>query len=95
MAERSKAWNIPDHSNTLIVGSTPTPGMNVCFHSLFVFYYVGSGLATGWSPVQGVLPTVYKIQVSELISSELAQVRYFNPSRQKKKFQSAIISVFW
>jgi hypothetical protein len=30
-----------------------------------VFYAVvciGSGLATGWSPVQGVLPTVYKIK---------------------------------
>jgi hypothetical protein len=27
----------------------------------FVLSCVGSGLATGWSPVQGLLPTVYKI----------------------------------
>jgi hypothetical protein len=71
MDERFKAWNIFAHSNTGIVGSIPTRGMNVCFHSAFVLHYVGSGLTTGWSPVQGVLPTVCKIQISELISSEL------------------------
>jgi hypothetical protein len=34
--------------------------MSVCFCSVFVFVLscVGSGLATGWSPIQGVLPTV-------------------------------------
>jgi hypothetical protein len=34
----------------------------VCVYSVFVLSCVGSGLATGWSPVQGVLPTVYKIK---------------------------------
>jgi hypothetical protein len=29
---------------------------------LFVLSCVGSGLATGWSPGQGILPTVYKIK---------------------------------
>jgi hypothetical protein len=29
---------------------------------MFVLSCEGSGLATGWSPVQGVLPTVYKIK---------------------------------
>jgi hypothetical protein len=29
---------------------------------LFVLFWIGSGLATGWSPVQGVLPTVYRIK---------------------------------
>jgi hypothetical protein len=29
--------------------------MSVCVYSVFV---LGSGLATGWSPIQGVLPTV-------------------------------------
>jgi hypothetical protein len=39
-----------------IVGSNPTQDMNVC---LCLFYVsTGSGLATGTSPVQGVLPTV-------------------------------------
>jgi hypothetical protein len=32
--------------------------MDICVYPVFVFSYVGSGLAAGWSPVQGVLPTV-------------------------------------
>jgi hypothetical protein len=32
--------------------------MSVYVHSVFVMSFVDSGLATGWSPVQGVLPTV-------------------------------------
>jgi hypothetical protein len=36
--------------------------MDVCLvYSVFVLPCVGSGLATGWSPVRAVLPTVYKI----------------------------------
>jgi hypothetical protein len=42
---------------------------------------VGSGLATCWSPIQGVLPTVCKIQISELINSEWPQARERNQSR--------------
>jgi hypothetical protein len=51
-------------SNTGIVGSNPTQGMGicVCLFCLCVVLCVGSGLATGWSPVQGVLPTVYKLR---------------------------------
>jgi hypothetical protein len=51
---RSKSWTIFARSNTGIVGSNPTRGMDVCVYSVFV---LGSGLATGWSPVQRVLPT--------------------------------------
>jgi hypothetical protein len=32
--------------------------MFVCVYSMFVLSCVGSGLTMGWSPVQGVLPTV-------------------------------------
>jgi hypothetical protein len=35
--------------------------------SVFVLSCVGSGLATSWSPVQGVLPTVCKIRSFRLI----------------------------
>jgi hypothetical protein len=56
-----------------------------CVHSVFVLSYIGSGLATGWSHVKGALPTLYKIKISELISSEWAQARESNPSRKKKK----------
>jgi hypothetical protein len=46
-------------SKTEILGSNPTRGMDVCprFY-VSVFSYVGRGLASGRSPVQGVLPTV-------------------------------------
>jgi hypothetical protein len=36
--------------------------MSVCLCTVFVLSYAGSGLATSWSPVQGVLPTVYKLR---------------------------------
>jgi hypothetical protein len=36
--------------------------MDVCFYSLFVRSCVGSGRAIVWSPAQGALPTVYRIE---------------------------------
>jgi hypothetical protein len=62
VAALSKAWTAFVHSNAGIVGSNPNQGMDVCV-SLFYVYIVlcvGSGLATGPSPVQEVLPTVYR-----------------------------------
>jgi hypothetical protein len=56
VAARSKIWTVFARSNAGIVGSNPTQAMDVC-----VVLCVGSGLATGWSLVQGVLPTVYRI----------------------------------
>jgi hypothetical protein len=49
--------------NTGVVGSNPTRGMVVCVRLFCVcaVLCVGSGLATGQSPVQGVLPTEYRI----------------------------------
>jgi hypothetical protein len=35
----------------------------VCVYSVFALSCVGSGLATGWSHVQGVLPIVYKCKI--------------------------------
>jgi hypothetical protein len=51
-------------SNTGIVGSNLTRCMDVCVRlvGVCVVLCVGSGLATGWSPVQGVLPTVYRLR---------------------------------
>jgi hypothetical protein len=64
MAAWSKAWTAFARSNTGIVGSNPTWGMDVCVHlfCVFVLSCVGSGLAMGWSLIQGVLPTVYRIK---------------------------------
>jgi hypothetical protein len=45
-------------SNTGIVGSNPIWSMDVCVHLFCVSAVLcaGSGLTTGWSPIQGVLP---------------------------------------
>jgi hypothetical protein len=64
VAARSKAWTVFSRLNAGIVGSNPTRGMDVCMRlfCVCVVLYVGSGLATGWFPVQGVLLTVYRIK---------------------------------
>jgi hypothetical protein len=58
-AARSKAWTIFARSNNGVVGSNSTRGMDVCVLLFYVCVVlcIGRGLATGWSPSQGVLPT--------------------------------------
>jgi hypothetical protein len=55
---RSRAWTVFARPNTEVVGSNPTRGMDVCLSSFCVHVV----LATGWSLIQGVLPTVCKIK---------------------------------
>jgi hypothetical protein len=60
VAARSKAWTVFARSNAGIVGSNPAQGMDVSVRLFYVCVVlcVGSGLATGWSLVQGAIPTV-------------------------------------
>jgi hypothetical protein len=60
----SKEWTVFDRSNTGIVGSNSTRDMDACVRlfCVCVALCVASGFATGWSPVHGVLPTVYRIK---------------------------------
>jgi hypothetical protein len=64
VAAWSKAWTVFACSNPGIVGLKATRGMDVCVRLFYVCVVlcVGSGLATGWSPVQGVLPAVYRLR---------------------------------
>jgi hypothetical protein len=48
---KKKARVVFSRSDAGIVGSNPTQSIDVCVYSV-----LGSGLATGWSLVQGVLP---------------------------------------
>jgi hypothetical protein len=75
VAARSKAWHVFVRLNTGIVGSNSARGMDVCVYPVFVLSCVGSGLATGWSLVQGVLPIVYKCKITEPHKEE-AKARY-------------------
>jgi hypothetical protein len=62
VTERSKACTVFARSEAGIVGSNPTQDMDVwCVYEFFcvcVVLCLGSGLATGQSLVQGVLPSV-------------------------------------
>jgi hypothetical protein len=40
----------------------PLEGMDVCVYSVFVSSCVGSGLASGWSPFQEILPTLSRLR---------------------------------
>jgi hypothetical protein len=64
VAARSKAWIFFARTNSGIVFSNPTHGMNVCVRLFraYVVLCVGSGLATAWFPVQGVLATVCRLK---------------------------------
>jgi hypothetical protein len=79
VATRSKAWTVFVRLNNGIVGSNSTQGMDVCVCLLYVYVVlcVGSDLATGWSPVQGVLPTAYSI--TKLKKEASAQQRAVEP----------------
>jgi hypothetical protein len=57
-ATRSKAWTVFVRLKAGIVGSNPTQDMDVWCVCVCVVQRLGSGLATGWSLVQGVLPSV-------------------------------------
>jgi hypothetical protein len=62
VASRSNTSTVFARSNTGIVGSNPTQGIDVCVYSVFVLSCVGIGIAKGWSTVQGVLPTVLELR---------------------------------
>jgi hypothetical protein len=49
------------------MGSNPTQSMDVSVRlfCVCVVLCVGSGIATGWSPIKRILPTVYKDQETE------------------------------
>jgi hypothetical protein len=65
VAAPSKAWNVFAGWNAGIVRSNPTQRhrcLCLCLFCVCVVLCVDSGLVTGWSPVQEVLPTVCRIK---------------------------------
>jgi hypothetical protein len=64
VAARSKTCTVFARSEVGIVGLNPTRRMDICVRLFCVCAVLcaGSGLATSWSPVQGVLPTVCRFE---------------------------------
>jgi hypothetical protein len=58
--------------------------MSFCVYSVFMLPCLGSRLLTGWSLIQGVIPTVYKTH-NFIMNSEWARVIEHNLSKQKRK----------
>jgi hypothetical protein len=94
VAALSKAWTVFASWNIGIVGSNPSRGMDVCPHlfCVCVVLCLGSGLATGWSPLQGALPTVYRHYETEktakvhkgcrVIDKQTNKLRGFSPQSE-------------
>jgi hypothetical protein len=64
VAARYKVWVVFSRSDTKVIGSILTWGTDVCVRlfCVCVDVCVGKGHAMGWSPIQGVLPTVYRLK---------------------------------
>jgi hypothetical protein len=108
VAARSKAWTVFARSNAGIVGSSPTQGMDVslCLFCVCVVLRVSSSLATGWSPIQGVLRTVYRIKklqkrprshkrtVEQEIDSEIEKCFRQNLQKKSEMYASCTLYLF-
>jgi hypothetical protein len=74
VAPRSKASNVLARSTLGTWIWIPLEAwICVGVYCVFMLSCVGSGLATGWSPVQWLLPTIYRIQISQLVLNENRQ----------------------
>jgi hypothetical protein len=73
------AWTVFARLNTGVVGSNPTRGTNVCvcLFRVYAVMCVGSGLVTGWSPVQGIPPSMYRFTKLKKVAK--AQERAVEP----------------
>jgi hypothetical protein len=77
------------------MGSNPIQGMDVCrVYSVFVLPCVGSGLARGRSPVQGVLPTVYKIKKLKKRPRFITDCSGHRESKKERKKVVCIDSIY-
>jgi hypothetical protein len=63
----------------------------MCVNSMFVLSCVGSGLATGWSPFKGDLPTLYEFIISELIRSGKRSRILIRQDRRRRRRRIRIV----
>jgi hypothetical protein len=68
-----------------------------CVSAFFcvVLSRVDSGLASGWSPVKGVLPNVHRFLNSEKLNSESEQAMSTDPWRRRQEIMWITVRVIW
>jgi hypothetical protein len=88
VAVLSEGWTVFVRSNTGIVGLNPARGNDICVRvfCVCVVLCIGSGIATGWSSVQGVLTTLYKIR--KLKSCQCLWICYLHNNITNDKLKS-------
>jgi hypothetical protein len=81
-------------SNTGNMGSNPTQGMDVCLRlfCVCIVLCVGSGFATGSSPVQGVLPTILDQETEAKRSVSRMPCASSGSNRNKNKETEEVVS---
>jgi hypothetical protein len=70
----------------------PKVWLSLCFCSVFMLSCVGSDLATGSSPMQGVLPTICNIH-NFIINSKWEQARQPNPSKKNNNNEKTDVHI--
>jgi hypothetical protein len=65
--------------------------MFVCVYYVFALSCVGSGLATGWSLVQGVLPVVHKCEIKKPHKRRPRPDRASAPRKKKKSLSVDVV----
>jgi hypothetical protein len=95
LAERSKAWAVFARADAGTVGSNLTLGMDVdclCCVCIFLCFCTVRGIATGWSPVQGVLSTVL-----DLVTGVKRKVSWRRPRSElgyRAKGKKTVVKLF-
>jgi hypothetical protein len=92
VATQSKTWTVFACSNTGIMGSNLTQGMDVCVRlfRVHVVLHVGCSCAMSWSPVQEVLPTVHR---TEKLKKWPRSTRAVEAQREKKNGAMWVLNV--
>jgi hypothetical protein len=97
VAKQSKALIVFARADAGTVGSNPTHAMDVyCLCCVFILLclYTSRGLATSWSPVQGVLPAVLDLvtEVKRKVSWRRPRPELDCRTKGKKNLETLIVT---
>jgi hypothetical protein len=80
------AMSLPTQTVGLWVRIPLEEWMSVCVLSMFILSCVDRGLTTGWSPAQGVLPTVSKINNFTIMNGHRPESLIRQGRRRRRRY---------